>query len=79
MNALKRFGIRAFQFVFYNFAYLMNWREPQNVEGEGCFTKIPKLLKEKGFKRALIVTDKGLMKIKLPEPLLAAFEAEGME
>ena len=47
----------------------MDWREPTLFTGEGAVLKLPKYIKEKGINRVLVVTDKGLMSLKLLDPL----------
>ena len=53
----------------------MNWSEPQLLEGEGAVLKLPKLIKDKGLNRILVVTDKGLMSIHLLDPLFEELKA----
>lgn len=74
--SLEKIGIRAFQSVFYASAYLLRWRQPEKLEGEGYFMKLPAFVKSKGIVNVLVVTDKGLMKIGLLEPLFAALNEE---
>ena len=57
----------------------MNWSEPQLFEGEGAVLKLPTFIKEKGLKRILVVTDKGLMNLKLLDPLFQELEKQGIE
>ena len=58
---------------------LMNWKEPTILEGEGSVLKLPSLIKEKGLKKVLVVTDKGLMKLNLLNPLFEELKNEGIE
>ena len=57
----------------------MNWKEPVLLEGEGAVLRLPKFIKEKGIKRVLVVTDKGLMKLNLLNPLFEELKKEGIE
>lgn len=75
---LQKIGIRIFQKVFYAAAYLLPWKQPELIEGEGSFARLPAFVKEKGFKKPCIVTDKGLMKLGMLEPLFAAFKELGV-
>jgi alcohol dehydrogenase class IV len=77
--AIKKVFIRIFQFVFYYFAYLLRWREPELLEGNGSIRKLPKYIKSKKIKKVLIVTDKGIVKLNLMAPLLEELEKEGIE
>ncbi len=56
----------------------MNWKEPMVLEGEGAVLKLPAFIKEKGIKRVLIVTDKGLMKLNLLDPLFLELQKQGI-
>lgn len=72
---MSKFLIRLYQFIFYKCAYFLPWREPVLIEGNGCFIKLPDVVKNEGFRKPLVITDKGLMKINLLEPLFQAFDA----
>ncbi len=72
MWALKKIGIRIFQFFFFKGAYILPWKKPELIEGDGCFTRLPEFVKRKGFGNVMIITDKGLMKIGLLKPLFKA-------
>ena len=56
----------------------MDWSLPQLLEGEDSILKLPALIKEKGLKKVLIVTDKGLMSLHLLDPLLEELKAQGI-
>ena len=53
---------RVFQFIFNFCARLLPWRKALPVEGPGSIREIPLLLKKKGGKKPLLVTDPGLVK-----------------
>ena len=57
----------------------MNWKEPELLSGEGAVLKLPAFIKNKGIKKVLIVTDKGLMGLHLLDPLFKELEKEGLE
>lgn len=57
----------------------MNWKEPTLLEGEGAVLKLPSLIKEKGLKKVLVVTDKGLMNLHMLDPLFKELEKVGIE
>ena len=57
----------------------MNWKEPQLLEGEGAVLKLPKLIKDKGLNKILVVTDKGLMGLHLLDPMFEELKAQGVE
>ncbi|MBE6141998.1 MAG: iron-containing alcohol dehydrogenase [Erysipelotrichaceae bacterium] len=56
-----------------------NWKEPSLLEGEGAVLKLPKLIKDKGLKKVLVVTDKGLMNLHMLDPLFKELEKEKIE
>ena len=53
---------------------MLNWRTPEIIEGENSLVKLPELLQDLQLARLLIVTDKGIQKIGLMEPLLARLD-----
>jgi len=56
------FFCRIFQVFFSLGAYLLPWRKSIRIEGAGCIKEIPRLLKENGGSRPMVVTDPGLVK-----------------
>ena len=54
---------RIFQAGMYIVARCFNWNPPETIEGAGSFLEIPSILKKKGFKKPMIVTDKFLTKL----------------
>ena len=69
---------RVYQRVFFVFQCFMDWSEPQLLTGPGAVKKLPALVKEKGVKKVLVVTDKGLTGLGLPNGLFEALEKEGI-
>ena len=76
---LKKCYYRICQKVLKFAMCFMNWSEPTLLEGEGAILKLPKLIKDKGLNRILVVTDKGLMNIHLLDPLFEELKAHGIE
>lgn len=70
---------RIFQAVMKIANYFLGYRMPEYIEGPGAIKQLPKMLKEKGAGKVLVVTDNGLMKLGLPEGLLNALTEEGIE
>ncbi len=70
---------RLYQFTFRLASYFLGIKEPKVIEGEGSLKKIPSLLKEKGLKKPLIVTDKGIHSLNLLDPLFASLKEESIE
>jgi len=70
---------RVFQGVMKFGNYFMGYRMPEYIEGAGCVVKLPEIVKSKGIKKVLFVSDPGLMKLGLPNSLFAAMDAAGLE
>ena len=70
---------KIFQAVMKVANYFLGYRMPEYIEGPGSIKELPKMLKEKGAGKVLVVTDNGLMKLGLPEALLNALTDEGVE
>lgn len=56
----------------------MDWSEPTLLEGEGAVLRLPKFVKDKGINKVLVVTDKGLMGLRLLDPMFKELEKEGL-
>ncbi len=78
MNALYRAYCRIYQKIMYVAEYCLPWNFPEQISGEGSVAKLPKFVKDKGFKSALLVTDEMLMKLGLATPLIDGMKAEGL-
>ncbi len=76
---LKKCYYRIYQKVLKIAMCFMNWSEPTLLEGEGAVLRLPKLIKDKGLNRILVVTDKGLMSIHLLDQLFEELKAQGIE
>lgn len=57
----------------------MNWDEPELLKGKDAVLKLPAFIKSKGVNKVLIVTDKGLMSLKLLDPLFAQLKKDKLE
>ena len=60
---------RVYQFVFRYAAYVLPWRKPELLEGEGSVKKLPGLIKSKGIDSVLLVTDGVIMSLGLTDEL----------
>ena len=79
MWQLKKAYYRAFQKVMKIAMYAFDWSEPLLLEGPGAIKKLPDLIKSKGLKNVLNVTDKGLMSLHILDSLFAKLEETGIE
>lgn len=69
---------RIYQSVMYVAMFFLPWRTPTLLSGKGTFSKLPKKIKDDGFKSVLIVTDKGLMRLNLLAPLFESLDSENV-
>ncbi len=60
-------------------AYLLPWRKPELLEGEGSLHQLPQVIKKKKCNALLLVTDQGITAIGLLDSLLEALEEEGIQ
>lgn len=59
--------------------YFIGYRTPDTIQGVGSVLKLPKMVKEKGVKKVLIVTQSFLIEIGLLNRMLEAMKNENME
>ncbi len=76
---LNKIWCRIFQGVMKLANYFLGYRMPEYIEGPGSIAKLPQFMKEKGAKKALVVTDANLMKLGLLDKMLASLKEAEME
>ena len=76
---LKKVWYRIYQNVFKVAMCLMDWSEPELLEGVNSVLELPEFIKNKGITKVLVVTDKGLMGLHLLDGLFEKLEELGME
>lgn len=76
---MKKLYYRFVQNVLKIALCFFDWTEPTLLEGSGAILKLPSLIKEKGISRVLIVTDKGLMSLKILDPLFEELKNQQIE
>lgn len=69
---------RVYQAVFYVAVMFLDWTPPELLTGAGSVKQLPDLVKKHGYRKVLVVTDPGLMKIHLLDGLLEQLKAEGI-
>jgi alcohol dehydrogenase len=69
---------RMYQNAYRGASYLLPWRKPELVSGENSVDRLPPLIKSKGIKSVLIVTDKGISSLGLLNGLLVQMDGEGL-
>jgi len=70
---------RIFQGIMKVASYFLGYRMPEYISGAGSIKKLPQFMLEKGAKKVLVVTDKGLMNLGLPNNMLKTFEENNIE
>ncbi len=78
MWVVKKVYYRVYQFVLGIGMRLIPWIEPVVIDGPGSVKKLPGVIKQKGIKNVLVVTDPGLMKLNLLDSLFEALKAAGV-
>ena len=79
MNQFYKAYCRVFQKVMFIAECFMPWGEPFKLTAPGSIRKLPNLIKEKGLKKVLIVTDKGLTSLGLLNGLYEEMDKAGVE
>ncbi len=70
---------KIYQSVFKVGMYFIPWGMPKTLEGAGCLAKLPAFIKEKGFSKVLVVTDKVLMELGLLNKMFESMDECGVE
>ena len=78
MNQLKKAYCRIYQKVMFFVEFFLDWSEPQLLTGPGSVKKLPDLIAEKGIDKVLVVTDKGLMGLGIPNGLFEELTKKGI-
>ena len=79
MWQLKKAYYRSFQVIMKYAMFLFDWSEPELLEGPGAVKRLPALIKSKGIRKVLVVTDKGLMGLNLLDGLFGALTDAGVD
>ena len=79
MWALKKAYYRTYQFVMGLGIKFIPWIEPVIIDGKDSIKKLSAIVKRKGFKSILVVTDPGLMGLHLLDPLFEALNSVGVK
>ncbi|MCQ2603091.1 MAG: iron-containing alcohol dehydrogenase, partial [Clostridia bacterium] len=79
-NIFVKIGCRIYQKAMWVVEWLLPWNQTkETLTGAGCIKDLPKLLKDKGYKSLLIVTDNFLYENGKATPIAEACESEGMK
>jgi alcohol dehydrogenase len=69
---------RTVQLAFKLGAHFLAWRKPELLEGEHSLDRLPELIKKRGLRHVLLVTDQGIAKLGLMNTLLEGLDAAGI-
>ncbi len=70
---------RIYQSIMKVGMYVLPWKMPKTMQGPGAVKRLPAGIKQKKFKKALIVTDKMLMQLKLLDGFFDAMKKENVD
>lgn len=76
---LKKLACRGVQHGLKIGMGVLPWRMPELIQGVDAVNRLPALVKRKGFKKVLIVTDENLMRLHLLDSMLKEMEALRLE
>lgn len=76
MNIFYKMYCRTYQFVFRLARPIMPYRDPKIIE---TLADIPQVICDHGMRKPLIVTDEGILKLDLINPLFEALQEKGVE
>jgi len=60
-------------------SYFLNFDSPEVIEGAGSVRRLPAFIKSKGYSKVLVITDKGLMAVRLLDGLFESMGEAGVE
>lgn len=75
----RRIWCRCYQRVMYIAEFMLPWRVPEQISGEGSLKKLAAFAKSRGFKSGLLVTDSVLFGLGMAQPIIDGFKAEGLK
>lgn len=79
MNILKKLYYRTYQFTFKQAVRVISYKKQRIIKGERSIEELPKVVKEFGVKKVLIVSGKIITKLGLANSLMEGLKSEGIE
>ena len=79
MNRLNAGALNLYKKLIGLLAGIINFGEPELLRGSGAALRVPTHLKDRGWNKALIVTDSGIMRIGLMDGMLKEMDRTGLE
>ena len=71
---VKKLLIRIYQKIIYIASFFLNFNEPIIIKGKNCFHDLAIILDHYNKRKALIVTDEGLHKLKMDAMIYEIFD-----
>jgi alcohol dehydrogenase class IV len=78
MTIVTRAAYRGYQGVFKIAAAFLDFTPPELLEGPGSVRRLPELIKSKGVDKVLVVTDKGILGLRLLDGLFERLTTAGI-
>ena len=79
MSKLFNAYCRVYQKALYVGCAFLDWRKPELLKGAGAVKQLPSEIKARGLKKVLVVTDKGLMSLRLLDSLFEELGNQGID
>lgn len=79
VNIFYKGFCRVFQKTMWCAMWLLPWRTPEMISGEGSLEKLPEFCKKKGWHKVMLVTDKTILGLGLVDPLVEGMKAVNMD
>lgn len=79
MIIVKKIYCRTVQAVLKVGNYFLGYRMPEYIEGAGCLKELPEIIKSKGIHKVMLVTDKTILDLGLPNGFIDAMKTAGMD
>lgn len=79
MSKLFNAYCRVYQKALYVGSFFLDWSKPELLKGAGAVKQLPGAIKAKGLSKVLVVTDKGLMSLKLLDSLFEELGNTGID
>ena len=75
VNVFYKGFCRVFQKAMWCAMWLLPWRTPEMISGEGSLEKLPAFCKKKGWHKVMLVTDKTILSLGLVDHLVEGMKA----
>ena len=79
VNIFYKGFCRVFQKAMWCAMWLLPWRTPEMISGEGSLEKLPAFCKKKGWHKVMLVTDKTILSLGLIDHLVEGMKAVDMD